>query len=471
MKRIVNSLLIIAQLSSFISINQSAFAYGQNSTGDHLELGGNVVGGLAIVSAAALLCAGTAYSMGYLNLSSEIDDDSSGKMKTKEPLVNDTYKNTPLSYSDNVRSIILPSSNTSYVPQFRAYMEQLANIPDNLRLDRWSAPRYVGGLPQDQSVSYEMIEAGQKGEIETLLINPTGMTYDDLSTGNCGEKIVIKLNGNGQHMEGVMYESALYANYLKVPFLIFNYPGVGRSTVEPRSFDELVDSAVRVVKYAQEELGYKSENITLLGYSLGGAVAIKAATKLLQHDTPVRLFADRTFKTLRDKIPLLGGLFLPKEWDVEVLEDYLNLPSSNKMAMNNTYDRVIPKSMALVPAVRKRLKIVDVHYAPGTRKIDEPVSDFISWYNPTAFMTAYRDPFDTNTDPGECTHNEHWESFRFLDIRRPILAEGESYDDIHSKLERREISIITLFENFISRNYHQPFMTTGHRLAKERGWI
>lgn len=86
-----------------------------------------------------------------------------------------------------------------------------------------------------------------------------------------------------------------------VNYTLWNYPGVGASAGNS-SVQSLVAAGVEQVKQLIKD-GVKVENITLDGYSLGGAIAIQVAKQLYAEGIFVNLQLDRTFASNSAFVP------------------------------------------------------------------------------------------------------------------------------------------------------------------------
>lgn len=81
----------------------------------------------------------------------------------------------------------------------------------------------------------------------------------------------------------------------------FNYRGVGRSTGCPKSFNDLViDGIAQVQRLLDQKV--TSQNITLNGRSMGGAIAALVAYHFHQQKQPINVFNDRSFSTMTNVI-------------------------------------------------------------------------------------------------------------------------------------------------------------------------
>ena len=78
---------------------------------------------------------------------------------------------------------------------------------------------------------------------------------------------------------------------------MFNYRGVGHSTLWPTCSDDIVQDGLVVLKWIQRERHVKHTDILIHGHSIGGAVGVLALSRLEEHSPIV---ADRTFSSLLD---------------------------------------------------------------------------------------------------------------------------------------------------------------------------
>lgn len=117
------------------------------------------------------------------------------------------------------------------------------------------------------------------------------------------QKYIINFVGNDDFYESHMNrkfiqcdDAQLNAVALQSNVVGFNYRGVGQSTGQPRSKDDLVTDGIAQVQRLLNE-GVSSKNITLYGHSLGGSVASLVAQYFHGQGHPINLFNDRSFSS------------------------------------------------------------------------------------------------------------------------------------------------------------------------------
>lgn len=97
----------------------------------------------------------------------------------------------------------------------------------------------------------------------------------------------------------------------------WNYPGVAGSSGTAACFQDLVDAGYKETKtYIERHPEIKAQDITLHGFSLGGAVAAHVARRLYDENYPVKLVIDRSFASITDVLtsPLEVGQIESASW-------------------------------------------------------------------------------------------------------------------------------------------------------------
>ena len=84
-------------------------------------------------------------------------------------------------------------------------------------------------------------------------------------------------------------------------------PGVYRSELIWNQ-NQLIEKTVRFVNHEMDVSGVSPENVTLVGYSLGGAIMIQVAAGLHKAGRPVHMVVDRTFSDLPTEATYMFGL-------------------------------------------------------------------------------------------------------------------------------------------------------------------
>ncbi|MCS5709252.1 alpha/beta fold hydrolase [Candidatus Berkiella cookevillensis] len=85
---------------------------------------------------------------------------------------------------------------------------------------------------------------------------------------------------------------------LRVHVLSFNYRGVGHSSGQPYTENDVAQDYYQQVKRLICEKNIKPEDIYCYGHSLGGAISILAVDKLRKEGYPVKIYNDRSFHHL-----------------------------------------------------------------------------------------------------------------------------------------------------------------------------
>lgn len=108
---------------------------------------------------------------------------------------------------------------------------------------------------------------------------------------------LIHLTGNAMCCEEGLSEMREHAHELNCHVIGFNYRGVGQSSSRPYSKDDLITDTIAQVQRLLDQ-GVDPENITLKGFSLGGAIGTLAAKHFHDRGLKVNIFNDRSFSTI-----------------------------------------------------------------------------------------------------------------------------------------------------------------------------
>ena len=90
-------------------------------------------------------------------------------------------------------------------------------------------------------------------------------------------KIVIYLHGNAQNVSAWYLAPVEIQKHVPVNFLLVDYRGYGKSTGNP-SIEGVITDAQAMYKYLLDK-GYKSENVSIYGRSIGGAIALELGSQ------------------------------------------------------------------------------------------------------------------------------------------------------------------------------------------------
>lgn len=129
--------------------------------------------------------------------------------------------------------------------------------------------------------------------LDTLQITPSSL----VNKPDIEKKFIINFVGNAMSYEDVIEEIKNNAKALNRVVIGFNLRGVKKSTGQAKSKDDLVTDGIAQVQRLLDA-GVPSQNITLKGHSLGGALATMVAHHFHQQGRPLYLFNDRSFSSI-----------------------------------------------------------------------------------------------------------------------------------------------------------------------------
>ncbi len=107
-------------------------------------------------------------------------------------------------------------------------------------------------------------------------------------------KVILYLHGNDENVSRWYLGPANLQEHISVNALIMDYRGYGKSTGSP-SGQGVIKDALAMYKYLIDK-GYKPDDISLYGRSLGGAVALELATRVKVKSVIIQ----SSFTSLRD---------------------------------------------------------------------------------------------------------------------------------------------------------------------------
>lgn len=147
----------------------------------------------------------------------------------------------------------------------------------------------ISVISYNNTINAEMFEAMIIGELNNNKIY------------NAKKQYIILVGGNNTcYQVFVPQMLKLYYKHNESAYIIgFNPPGVGLSPGTTNDLEHYC-AALRSVINNICANGIPAENILVVGHSLGGAIAAKVIADLQQEDKNVRLFADRTMKSISD---------------------------------------------------------------------------------------------------------------------------------------------------------------------------
>ncbi|WP_187356889.1 alpha/beta fold hydrolase [Legionella geestiana] len=143
------------------------------------------------------------------------------------------------------------------------------------------------------SQEYLKVITHDGASLDTLQITPRSL----VNTPDNQKKYIINFVGNASCYEDVIYPMKENARDLNRVVIGFNLRGVKKSTGQAKSKNDLVNDGIAQVQRLLDA-GVPSQNITLKGHSLGGALATMVAQHFHQQGQPLYLFNDRSFSSI-----------------------------------------------------------------------------------------------------------------------------------------------------------------------------
>lgn len=123
------------------------------------------------------------------------------------------------------------------------------------------------GSPKNEGIDYE----------EIYIKTSDGENLHGYFFPQKSDKVLIYLHGNAQNVSAWYVAATEIIKNLPVNILIVDYRGYGKSTGKPSLNGVILDS-IAMYDYVIEK-GFKEENISLLGRSLGGGISLELANR------------------------------------------------------------------------------------------------------------------------------------------------------------------------------------------------
>lgn len=192
--------------------------------------------------------------------------------------------------------------------------------------------------------SYLILESDRKNLEELFIDTPDGAKLHGyfMPAKEKTNKTVIFLHGNDLNINRWYLAPMNLQEHVPVNFLIVDYRGYGKSTGQPSAKGVITD-ALAMYKYLINK-GYKSDDISVYGRSLGGAVALELASRANVRSAVVQ----SSFITFRDLIkahkPSIYSLLFKKN----LFNSKKNIQKVNTpiLISHGTEDKLIPLSHA-----------------------------------------------------------------------------------------------------------------------------
>lgn len=124
------------------------------------------------------------------------------------------------------------------------------------------------------------------------------------------QKYIINFVGNGMCYEDIINQMKDDARDLKTNVIGFNLRGVGQSTGQAKSKEDLVTDGIAQVQRLLDQ-GVSPENITLKGHSLGAGIASLVTKHFHELRQPINVFNSRSFSSITNF--LVGHIRLERD--------------------------------------------------------------------------------------------------------------------------------------------------------------
>lgn len=203
-----------------------------------------------------------------------------------------------------------------------------------------------------------------KDVVKAPIINHSGYKLDamEFEVKPSSKNWLVYFCGNGMVYQDAFDEIKRIAKKTHANLLVFNYRGVGFSKGNPAGFTDLLVDGAACVQYLRKVKKVRQKNITLWGFSLGGAVA----TALCTFYKRIKLFNERSFGDSLKAIyyllgkGLLGGLgvviVVITASAVKVGGYWKKISSKQKLMAYHPLDGVIQKPASLYQWEKNRIK-------------------------------------------------------------------------------------------------------------------
>ncbi len=194
---------------------------------------------------------------------------------------------------------------------------------------------------------------------------------------NSNKKVIISLLGKNEYYEARFKDMTLLAKASKCAVIGFNYRGINSSQGKVLTLKDLAKDALSVLEHVLQ-IGFKAENIIMLGNSLGAGVQEMVLSKIdklyPQHGykNKIRLINSNSFSSLAE-VASHGKSFMMRifihlllniaGWEVKVTNDFFII-GKLRMYLWRESDLTIPPSISYVSKVdmHKSLSCSDPHF-------------------------------------------------------------------------------------------------------------
>ena len=152
------------------------------------------------------------------------------------------------------------------------------------------------------------------------------------------KKTVIFLHGNDLNVSRWVLAPLELQKHVPVNFLIVDYRGYGKSSGVPTS-NGLITDAIAMYDYLIKR-GYKSEDISVYGRSLGGAVALELTKRRALHSVVVQSSFSSLRELVKSKYPYIPSVLIKNDlFNSKETVRNLNVPI---LISHGTRDNIVP---------------------------------------------------------------------------------------------------------------------------------
>lgn len=223
----------------------------------------------------------------------------------------------------------------------------------------------------DRPFASERIEVEPSVALAALVFPAAGEADEGQAHPSEGRRAVLYLHGNAGHLQDWGWHAGLYVD-AGYDFVVVDYRGYGTSDGRVGSEAQLHADVERVWKWVTDR--YAAEHVTMIGYSLGAALAARLACS--REEAPARLVLLAPFYSARDlarrALPFVPALLLryPLRTDL-VLRD-CSLPVTIFHGRN---DRTVPfeQAVRLAEVLGERAHLVPLSEAGHSDIAADPV--------------------------------------------------------------------------------------------------
>lgn len=176
-----------------------------------------------------------------------------------------------------------------------------------------------------------------------LLVIETGNSKATGVLVNKGPKLVVMFHGNGSTINSEKYIADIFIkNGYSV--LLIEYPGYGIASEYKVSEKSIYRDSLVIIDVVRKQHSYINENITLLGYSLGSAVAIDLSSRGIgSRNIIMSSFTSMDAMIAKETFWIVGKIFNTDKFDSIKKASKVNSPT---LILHGSDDDFIPFSMS-----------------------------------------------------------------------------------------------------------------------------